>query len=88
MSISFRKLIAMFPEDTMWVSGGSEIIGYSYKENTHIVIDDGQCFSHDGKYFVHKYKPSNPFKHFMEWNTGKHPLKYLLDEDKILIIKL
>lgn len=73
----------MFPKDTMWVDGCAEIIGYSPKENLHIVIDDGKCRSRDGMYMVHKYKPSNPEKHYAEWNSGKWPLKYLIDEKKV-----
>ena len=83
MSILFSKLTELFPKDTMWVDGCAEIIGYSYKENVHIVIDDGQCRSSNGKYLVHKYIPSNPIKHLAEWNSGKYPLKYLIDEEKV-----
>lgn len=83
MSILFNKLTELFPKDTMWVDGCAEIIGYSPKENLHIVIDDGQCKSDWGTYVVHKYKPSNPQKHIAEWNSGEYPLKYLTDEEKV-----
>lgn len=82
MEISFRKLTQLFPEDTMWVGGGAEIIGYSPKENLHIVIDDGCCVSDDDEYYVHKYKPSNPEEHFMNWNQGEYPWKYI-GENKV-----
>jgi hypothetical protein len=77
MNISFVKLTTMFPKDTMWVDGCAEIIGYSPKENLHIVIDDGQCKSDDGMYMVHKYHPLDQQMHMLDWNSGKYPLKYL-----------
>ena len=77
MNISFAKLTTMFPKDTMWVDGCAEIIGYSPKENLHIVIDDGQCKSDDGMYMVHKYHPLDQRMHMLDWNSGKYPLKYL-----------
>lgn len=82
MEITFRKLTQLFPKDTIWVDGCAEIIGYSPKENLHIVIDDGQCATDDGMYLVHKYKPSNPEEHFQKWNSGEYPWKYL-GKDKI-----
>ena len=82
MEILFRKLTQLFPKDTMWVNGCAEIIGYSPKENLHIVIDDGECVSDDGMYLVHKYKPSNPEEHFMNWNRGAYPWKYI-GENKV-----
>lgn len=82
MEISFRKLTQLFPKDTMWVNGCAEIIGYSPKENLHIVIDDGECVSDNGEYLVHKYKPSNPKEHFMNWNHGEYPWKYI-GENKV-----
>lgn len=83
MAILFNKLTELFPKDTMWVDGCAEIIGYSPKENLHIVIDDGQCSGYNDMYVVHKYKPSNPKEHLINWNKGEHPIKYLLDEEKV-----
>lgn len=83
MNIEFYKLTQLFPKDTMWVDGCAEIIGYSPKENLHIVIEDGQCNSSDGKYVVHKYKPLSPKVHLENWNNGKYPWKYLKPEEKI-----
>jgi hypothetical protein len=82
MEIAFRKLTQLFPKDTMWVCGCAEIIGYSPKENLHIVIDDGCCRSDDGEYLVHKYRPSNPDEHFKKWNAGEYPWKYI-GENKV-----
>ncbi len=82
MNITFNQLTALFPKDTMWVDGCAEIIGYSPKENLHIVIDDGQCTSDDGMYLVHKYRPSDPEEHRMKWNSEEYPWKYL-GKDKI-----
>lgn len=83
IEIPFRKLTSMFPKDTMWVDGCAEIIGYSPKQNLHIVISDGQCVTDDGKYLVHKYAPENPEEHLKNWNSGKYPYKYLEPETKI-----
>ena len=83
MNISFCKLTSLFPKDTMWVDGCAEIIGYSPKENLHIVIDDGQCRSDDGEYLVHKYVPKNPEEHSANWNKGEYPYKYLSPEEKV-----
>lgn len=83
MNILFCKLTAMFPKDTMWVDGCAEIIGYSPKENLHIVIDDGQCRSDDGMYLVHKYVPKNAEEHRANWNNGKYPYKHLSPEEKV-----
>ena len=83
IEIPFRKLTSMFPKDTMWVDGCAEIIGYSPKQNLHIVISDGQCVTDDGKYLVHKYAPENPEEHLKNWNSGKYPWKYLEPETKI-----
>lgn len=85
MDITFRKLMQLFPKDTMWVDGGcDEIIGYSPKENLHIVIDDGQCTTNSGIYFVHKYRPSDLEGYLMEWKSKKYPWRYLgKDKDKI-----
>ena len=83
MEIKFRKLTQLFPKDTAWVDGVAEIIGYSPNQNLHIVIDDGLCKSEDGQYLVHKYKPRDPQKHWNDWNSGKYPLKYLVDEEKV-----
>ncbi len=83
MNIPFCVLSKLFPKDTMWVSGCAEIIGYSPKENLHIVIEDGNCISEDGNYVVHKYQPSNPKEHFENWNKGEYPYKYLLSEPKV-----
>lgn len=83
MNISFSSLIKHFPKDTMWVDGCAEIIGYSPKENLHIVIEDGQCKSDDGMYLVHKYKPKDSHNHLINWNRGQYPWKYLTDEPKV-----
>ncbi len=80
-NIPFYVLRRIFPADTMWVDGIAEIIGYSPKENLHIVICDGTRTSQDGKYTVQKYRPKNPEYHFEHWNKGKYPYKYLIDED-------
>lgn len=82
MNITFSKLTTLFPKDTMWVDGCAEIIGYSPKENLHIVIDDGQRARDDGTYLVHMYKPSDPEEHFKNWNSGEYPWKYL-GENKV-----
>ena len=84
MNISFCSLTSKFPKDTMWIDGCAEIIGYSPKENLHIVISDGQCMSDDGMYLVHEYKPRNHAEHLATWNKGKYPTKYILNEPKIL----
>lgn len=83
MDIEFYKLAKLFPKDTMWVDGCAEIIGYSPKENLHIVIDDGNRTSDNGKYLVHKYQPKDAKYHFENWNKGKYPWKYLIDEKKV-----
>ena len=83
MTIPFFKLAQLFPKDTMWVNGGAEIIGYSPKENLHLVIQDGNCTSNTGKYFVTKYKPQNPVIHYRKWNLGKYPYKHLSSEEMI-----
>ena len=83
MNIDFYTLTKLFPKDTMWVDGCAEIIGYSPKENLHIVIDDGKRSSSDGKYLVHKYKPLFPKEHLENWNKGKYPRKHLSIEEKI-----
>jgi hypothetical protein len=67
----------------MWVDGCAEIIGYSPKENLHIVIDDGQCHSDDGEYLVHKYVPKNAEEHSANWNRGEYPYKHLSLEEKV-----
>ena len=64
----------------MWVDGQAEIIGYSPKENLHIVISDGNCFSEDGFWLVSEYRPKDPDEHLALWNSGVYPLKYLVDE--------
>lgn len=83
MNISFTKLAKEFPEDTLWISGKLEIIGYSKKENLHIVIEDGCCQSDSGNYVIHKYRPRNPQEHSENWAKGEYPRKYLLDEPKV-----
>lgn len=80
-NISFYILKRIFPKDTMWVDGVAEIIGYSPKENIHIVICDGTRTSNDGKYRVQKYRPKDSKYHFEHWNTEEYPYKYLVDED-------
>jgi hypothetical protein len=83
MTISFFKLGRLFPKDTMWVNGCAEIIGYSPKENLHIVITDGNCVSDNGEYFVTKYKPKDPAVHYATCNLDKYPYKYLSEEEMI-----
>jgi hypothetical protein len=80
-NIPFYVLRRAFPVDTMWVDGIAEIIGYSRKENLHIVICDGNRTSQDGKYRVQKYRPKDPKHHFENWNKWKYPFKYLVDEN-------
>lgn len=80
-NICFNILRHHFPVDTMWVDGQAEIIGYSPKENLHIVINDGNCYSEDGFWLVFKYRPKNPDEHLALWNSGVYPLKYLVDEE-------
>jgi hypothetical protein len=86
INISFVELTKKFPKDTLWVSSCLEIIGYSAKENLHIVIEDGNCRSKSGDYLVHEYKPKNPEFHKAHWNTEKYPYKYLSDNyaEKVL----
>jgi len=79
-NICFNILRYYFPVDTMWVDGQAEIIGYSPKENLHIVISDGNCWSEDGFWLVSKYRPKDPDEHLALWNSGAYPLKYLVDE--------
>lgn len=79
-NIHFNILRYHFPVDTMWVDGQAEIIGYSPKENLHIVISDGNCCSEDGFWLVSKYRPKDPDEHLALWNSGVYPLKYLVDE--------
>lgn len=80
INIPFVALSKLFPKDTLWTSGCLEIIGYSAKENLHIVIEDGCCRSESGDYLVHKYKPKDPEFHKTHWNIGEYPMKYLSDE--------
>lgn len=83
MNIEFYKLTKLFPKDTMWTDGCAEIIGYSPKENLHIVITDGQRSSEDGKYLVHKYMPQDAEEHLANWNKGKYPYKHLSHYEKV-----
>ena len=78
-----KILSKLFPKDTLWTTSGAEIIGYSYKENRHIVIEDGLCTMPDGKWMVHEYSPESPASHNIYWNRGKYPFKYLVSEPKI-----
>jgi len=83
MNITMQALSKLFPKDTLWTTSGLEIIGYSFKENRHIVIEDGLCYMDDGKFMVHEYSPKNPDYHQANWNRGEWPAKYLLPEQKI-----
>ena len=80
-NICFNILRYYFPVDTMWVDGQAEIIGYSPKENLHVVISDGNRWSEDGFWLVNKYRPKDPDEHLALWNSGEYPLKYLVDEE-------
>ena len=77
------NLQEFFPKDTLWTFSGIEIVGYSIKENKHIVIDDGICLSQNGEYFVHMYEPTNPKEHINQWfnyNGKGYPMKYIMDD--------
>ena len=85
--IELRILSRVFPNDTLWIQQGHEIIGYSPSENKHIVIEDGVCWTDDGEWLVHIYQPKNPEEHKKNWYDGnviegiKYPMKYLVDEN-------
>ncbi len=83
MNITLDILSKLFPKDTLWTTSGLEIIGYSFAENRHIVIEDGLCYMDDGKWMVHEYSPTDSSYHVVNWNLGKYPFKYLPDEKKI-----
>ena len=83
MNITLFNLSQKFPQDTIWRTNRSEIVGYSFSENRHIVIDNGLCKSENGEYLVHEYRPSNPTTHLHKFATDEYPYKYLLDDLKI-----
>lgn len=50
------RLWQIFPGDTIWISIGADLIGYSYAKDIHIVIEDCSCYKHDNKWYVHIYR--------------------------------
>lgn len=80
MNIAAVRLWQFFPDDTIWINGIAEIIGYSPSENIHIVINDGQCSDPNNKWLVHIYKVND---HHMEYFINYRP-KYLSDEFETL----
>lgn len=50
------RLWQIFPGDTIWISVGTDLIGYSYAKDIHIVIEDGSRYKHDDKWYVHIYR--------------------------------
>jgi hypothetical protein len=79
-SLTFYTLSRKFPK-FVFRYGTSEIIGYNFKKSIHMVIEDGNCSTTDGKWLVHQYKIRNPKSfNWLEW-------KYILDNkiaEKIL----
>lgn len=53
-TIDINKLMDKYP-GYWWIDKGAELCGYNPMANTWIVIDDGMCRSHDGKWIVHNY---------------------------------
>lgn len=55
--ITFSALSFCFPNDTLWVTAGAEIVGYSIAKNLHFVISDGNCISE--RWTVHVFSPND-----------------------------
>ena len=76
--IPFYILNRIFPNDTMWVSAGSDIYGYSYTKSIYIEIEDGMCSNSKCKYITRVYKANqNLNKQYpFDWEFGydKKPL--------------
>lgn len=79
-NLNMNVLTRMFP-NFIFIDGCAEIIGYDPKNYIHMVIEDGNCCTHDNKWVVHQYKIKNPESfNWMEW-------KYICDNtiaEKIL----
>lgn len=56
--IPFYILNRIFPNDTMWVSAGSDIYGYSFSKSIYIEIEDGMCYDKSCDYIVRVFKPT------------------------------
>ena len=57
--ITFSALSFCFPVDTLWVTFGAEIVGYSVTKNLHFVITDGNCIG--DQWTVHVFSPNDKY---------------------------
>ena len=64
--LAISTLQYVFPRDTVWNLNGLEIVGYSISKNLHFVIEDGMCYSKNGKWVLLVFRPHNS-KHCYEW---------------------
>ena len=73
--ITFSVLSFCFPVDTLWVTAGAEIVGYSAVKNLHFVISDGNCISE--RWTVHVFSPNDKNAHQQAWYplAGRTPCR-------------
>ena len=85
--ITFSALSFCFPKDTLWVTAGAEIVGYSITKNLHFVISDGNCMGE--KWTVHVFSPNDKNIHKETWYPipGRTPIKYPSDEISIKLLE-
>lgn len=76
--IPFYILNRIFPNDTMWVSAGSDIYGYSFSNSIYIEIEDGMCHDESCDYIVRVFKSTinltNQCPFHWEFGQDRKPL--------------
>lgn len=85
--ITFSALSFCFPVDTLWVTAGAEIVGYSGVKNLHFVISDGNCISE--RWTVHVFSPNDKNTHQQTWYplAGRTPIKYPSEDISIKLLE-
>lgn len=85
--ITFSVLSFCFPDDTLWVTAGAEIVGYSVVRNLHFVISDGNCISE--RWTVHVFSPNDKNTHQQTWypRAGRTPIKYPSEDISIKLLE-
>ena len=85
--ITFSALSFCFPVDTLWVTFGAEIVGYSVTKNLHFVITDGNCIG--DHWTVHVFSPNDKNIHQQTWHPlpGRTPIKYPSEDISIKLLE-
>lgn len=85
--ITFSALSFCFPNDTLWVTAGAEIVGYSVVKNLHFVISDGNCMSE--RWTVHVFSPNDKNIHQQTWYplAKRTPIKYPSEDISIKLLE-